>query len=319
MSKEVVFITGIGGSGASYLVEYILNNHPDVEIHGNTRWHSGTTQKNLEIVKNKITIHESDLLDLPSVIRILRKIKPTKIFNLASHANVRVCFDTPIAVLQNNVLLMINLLEAIRLECPDTILQQCSTSEVYGTPKTIPIYEDHPITPINPYAVSKDTQEKLCYAYNKAWKLKVVITRAFAYINPRRRGLFATDFANQIAEIEIGKKDILYHGNLDSVRTLMDVRDMVRAYWMASEKCEYANPYNIGDANPISVGEFLDKLCTYSKVKIKCEKNSGLLRPIDMTNQVCNTNQFDTLTGFKPKYTLNESIEWLLGEVRKNV
>ncbi len=314
-----VLITGIAGSGASYLAEYILANHPDVEVHGIVRWHSGTSQKNIEHIKDQIIIHECDLNDLASVIRVLREIKPDKIFNLASHANVRVCFDTPIAVLQNNIFSTANLLEAIRLECPNTVLQQCSTSEVYGTPEKVPIREDHPILPVNPYAVSKLAQEALCFAYFKSWGLKIVITRAFAYVNPRRKQLFSTDFAYQIAEIEAGKLDVLKHGNLDSIRTIMDVRDMARAYWLASEMCEYGTPYNIGSSKPVGVGEFLQYLIAASSTLVKTEVDPKLLRPVDMTLQVCDGTKFNVLTGFVPEYSLQDSIEFLLDHVRKEV
>ncbi len=311
-----VLITGIAGSGASYLAEYILANHPDVNVHGIARWHSGTSQKNLDAIKSKITFHECDLNDLSSIIRVLREVKPEKIFNLASHANVRVCFDTPIAVLQNNIFSTANLLEAVRLECPDAIFQQCSTSEVYGNPKTTPITEDHPVLPVNPYAVSKLTQEMLCYSYFQSWGLKVVITRAFAYINPRRKQLFSTDFAHRLVAIEGGDELFLRHGNLESVRTLMDVRDMVRAYWMASEMCEYGTPYNIGSINPISVGEFLSLLCEKSMSKVTTMLDPKLLRPVDMTMQICDASKFNSLTGFTPKYKLEESISYLLNHAR---
>lgn len=314
-----ILITGGAGSGGSYLAEYIVKNHPEVKVHILSRWHSTTSHNNLLNIQDKIIIHECDMSDLASLIRVLREIKPTKIFNMASHANVRVCFDTPIAVFNNNVSLMANLLEAIRLECPNTILQQCSTSEVYGTPEITPITEKHPLNPVNPYAASKLSQEALCWAYCKSWGLKIIMTRAFAYINPRRREIFTTAFALQIARIEAGKQDVLKHGNLDSLRQLMDVRDMAHAYWLASEKCEYGVPYNICGNDIIPVGGFLDVLIKHAKCYIPTEQDPLLLRPIDMTKQVADNNKFNSLTNFKVSYTLDESIEFLLNHVRENV
>lgn len=314
-----ILITGIAGSGSSYLAEYIVNNHPEYQVHGLARWHSTSNQNNLKSIKNKIIVHECDMCDLPSMIRILREIKPIKVFNMASHANVKVCFDTPIAVFDNNVKSTQNLLEAIRLECPETILQHCSTSEVYGTPLVTPIKEDHPINPSNPYAVSKLSQEALCWAYHKTWKLKIVITRAFCYINPRRREIFSTAFANQIAQIEAGKLDVLRHGNLFSVRTMMDVRCMARAYWLASDKCEYGIPYNIGGNVPIEVGEFMMTLIKHAKCHIWTWEYPDLMRPVDVTSQIPDTTKFDTLTSFKTQYTLDESIDFLLDHVRREV
>lgn len=318
MSKKIAFISGIGGSGGSYLAEFLVNN-TDYEVHGCTRWHSTTNHNNINNIKNKIGLHESDLMDLPSIIRIFRKIKPTHIYNLASHANVRVAFDTPLAVLNNNITLTANLLEAIRLECPEAIFQHCSTSEVYGNPLNFPMTEYHPLQPVNPYSVSKLAQESLAYAYHKSWGLRVVITRMFAYINPRRHDLFATAFARQIALIESGIESILKHGNLDSIRTIIDVRDAMRSYWVASEKCAYGVAYNIGGKDILTVGEFLNKLLSHSKVKIEPILDTNLLRPVDVTKQIPDTTKFDTLTGFKPEYTLDESIQWLLDECRKEI
>lgn len=312
-----VLIAGINGAAGSYLAEYLVNEHPEVEVHGLTRWHSTSHSNNLSSIKGKYINHECDLNDLSSVIRVLREIKPYKIFNLAAHANVRMAFETPLAVLQNNMMSTANLLEGIRLECPDCIYNHCSTSEVYGSPKEIPITENNHRNPVNPYAASKLCQESLVYAYFKSYKIKSIITRAFAYICPRRLEIFSTSFAYQVKRIEEGKQDVLRHGNLDSIRTLIDVRDIVNAYWVASEKCEYGVPYNIGGLDIISVKEFLDLLISKAKIPIKCVEDPMLLRPVDITHQIVDINRFVNQTGWEAKYTLEQSIEFLLEHVRR--
>jgi GDPmannose 4,6-dehydratase/GDP-4-dehydro-6-deoxy-D-mannose reductase len=171
--------------------------------------------------------------------------------------------------------------------------------------------------PVNPYAASKMAQEALAYSYAQSAGLKIFISRAFAYINPRRRDLFASSFAYQIAEIEAGKRDVLKHGNLDSVRTLIDVRDIARAYWLMFDKCEPGEPYNIGGNIMLSVGHFLEMLLHHSKIPVKCVQDKNLLRPKDVTRQVPDTSKFDTLTGFKTQYSIDESIDWLLDHCRK--
>lgn len=314
-----ILITGITGSGGSYLAEYILANHPECSVWGTSRWHSTSVLNNIKGIKDKIVVKECDLNDLSSVIRLLNECKPVKIFHLAATANVHVAFKTPLSVLQNNIFSTANLLEAIRLCCPDTIFQQCSTSEVCGTPVTAPITEDHPLNPSNPYAVSKLCAEKLVSSYVMCYGLKAVITRAFAYINPRRHDLFATAFAMQVARIEQGKQSILKHGNLNSGRTLIDVREIAEAYWIASEKCEYGVPYNIGGENKISVGEFLELLKSKAKVNIHSFLDESLLRPSDITAQYPDTSRFYLKTGWKPSISLDSSVEWLLDNCRKEV
>jgi GDP-mannose 4,6-dehydratase len=308
-----VLITGVAGSGGSYLAEYVAENHPDVEIHGFSRWHS-TTQNNLFAVSKKVRLHEVDLLDMSSVLTALDEAKPDAIFHLAAHANVRASFITPGSVLANNLLGTSNLLEGIRLLKQDPIVQICSTSEVYGQvdPKDVPIKEDAPMRPASPYAVSKTAGDMLGWTYWKSYRMKVIRTRMFAYLNPRRIDLFATSFARQVARIECGLQDELMHGNLDSVRTLIDVRDAMRAYWEAVVHCEPGEVYNIGGTTVLTVGEFLERLCSMATKPIPRRVDPRLLRPADVTLQIPSTEKFRAKTGWEPRYSFDESIRFLL-------
>lgn len=316
-----VLITGITGSGGSYLADYIVENFPNIEVHGISRWHSTSSELNLEISKNKVYLHECDLNDFSSILNVLSLVKPDAIFHLASHANVRVGFINPLAVLNNNIMSTANLLEAIRYSNLDPWIQLCSTSEVYGQvdPKNVPINESCPINPSSPYAVSKATQDFLGYTYFKSYNLKIIRTRMFTYLNPRREDLFATSFAKQVARIEVGLQDVLYHGNLDSVRTIIDVRDAMRAYWDSLLYCEPGEVYNIGGTNTITVGEFLILLKKLSKVEIISKQDPKLMRPSDVTLQIPNTTKFQNLTGWKPKYSFEESVNFLLDSLRNKI
>jgi GDP-4-dehydro-6-deoxy-D-mannose reductase len=318
---EKIIITGISGSGGSYLADYITEHHPNVQVHGISRWHSTSTNRNLEVSASKVNLHECDLNDFSSVLNVLELVKPDGIFHLASHANVRAGFITPLAVLQNNIMGTANLFEAIRSAKIDPWIQLCSTSEVYGQvdPKNVPIKEDCPINPSSPYAVSKVAQDFLGYTYFRSYNLKVIRTRMFAYLNPRREDLFATSFAKQVALIEAGKSKELLHGNLDSVRTLIDVRDAMAAYWESMVFGEPGEVYNIGGTTTIKVGEFLDVLKKLSKVEIPSRVNPDLLRPSDVTLQIPDVSKFEKITGWKPKYSFEESVEFLLNHMRQIV
>src|SRR3990167_5057302 len=312
-------ITGIAGSGASYLAEYLLDQNIDVS--GIVRWHGTSEQKNLEKIKNNITLYESDLMDLSSIIRALDQCRPDYIFHLASHANVRVCFDSPIAVLQNNTIGTLNLFEAIRILKLNPKIQFCSTSEVYGIvrPEDVPIKETCQLNPANIYAVSKLTQEKIAHSYFHSYGMNVVLTRAFTYINPRRQDIFSSAFARKIVEIEYGRRDVLEHGNLDSMRTLIDVRDIVKAYWVSLNQCSYGIPYNIGGLNSVSVGDFLEILKGKSKKKIKTKLSQNLLRPVDVSLQIPDVSLFTQKTGWKPEISLDDSVEFLLNYYRRKL
>ncbi|MFH1541444.1 MAG: GDP-mannose 4,6-dehydratase [Elusimicrobiota bacterium] len=313
-------ITGIGGSGGSYLADYIAENHPEVEIHGISRWHSTSSNKNLDKSIDKIILHECDLTDFSSIFSVLKKVKPDAIFHLASYANVRTSFITPLSVLNNNIMGTANLFEVVRTAEINPIIQLCSTSEVYGQvdSKNVPIKEDCPLNPSSPYAVSKATQDLLGYAYFRSYKMKIIRTRMFAYLNPRRVDLFATSFAMQVARIEAGLQKELLHGNLDSVRTIIDVRDAMESYWVATTKCEFGEAYNIGGLTIIKVGEFLEELKKLAKCKIPTRAEKKLFRPSDVTLQIPDTTKFTKQTGWHPKYSFKERVQYLLEYCRQH-
>lgn len=306
-------ITGIGGSGGSYLAEFIVEHHPKVKVHGFARWHS-STQDNLHALRGKVTVHEVDLNDFGSVIAALQEVKPDAIFHLAAHANVRASFITPQTVLSNNILGTSNLFEAIRIAKLDPLIQLCSTSEVYGQvqPHEVPIREEQAMRPASPYAVSKVAQDLLGYTYFVAYKMRIIRTRMFAYLNPRRTDLFATSFARQVARIEVGLQKELMHGNLESVRTIVDVRDAMRAYWDALLHCKPGEAYNIGGTATMTVGEVLKRLIAMAKKPIPTKLDPALLRPADVTLQIPNVERFVAATGWKPKYSFDESLTHLL-------
>jgi GDPmannose 4,6-dehydratase/GDP-4-dehydro-6-deoxy-D-mannose reductase len=308
-------ITGINGSGATYLAEH-LSTISDIQIQGISRWH--TDRKIKSGVFSKIQMFECDLTDLGSVIRTLEVAQPDFIFHLASNANVKLSFTTPISVFNNNVNGTLNLLEALRILNQKPMIQFCGTSEVYGQvrPDEIPIKESQSIDPVNVYAISKLTQEKLVKSYYRSYDIPCVITRAFGYINPRRPDIFSSAFAKQIVDIERGKQDILYHGNLDSVRTLLDVRDIVEAYWVAAIKCELGEAYNIGNTVPVKVGDFLEELKKQANCKVISKEDPDLLRPVDVTLQIPSVDKFYQKTNWIPKYTLEDSVKLLLDYYR---
>ncbi len=313
-----VLITGVRGSGGSYLAEYIAANHADIEVHGISRWHSTTTD-HLSAISDRVTLHEADLLDFSSVLAVLQDSQADAIFHLAAHANVRASFITPNTVLSNNVLGTSNLLEAVRMARLDPIIQLCSSSEVYGVVDStaVPITEDAPLRPASPYAVSKVAQDLLGWTYFTSYDMRIIRTRMFTYLNPRRTDLFATAFAKQVAWIERGLQKELVHGNLNSVRTIVDVRDAMRAYWESILHCKPGEVYNIGGATSMTVGEFLERLVVLSDVPIPRRCAAHLLRPADVTLQIPCVDKFVEATGWQPVHTFEESLAGLLAYWRR--
>ena len=320
-SYKTALITGISGSGGSFLAEYIVNTQKDFVVHGICRWHSTASQNNLTSVADKIVLHECDLNDFASVLEALDKSQPNYIFHLASHANVQASFTTPASVMQNNIMGTLNLFEAVRYLKIRPTIQLCSTSEVYGQVEleNIPIDENCPMKPSSPYAVSKVAQDLLGYTYFLSYGMRIIRTRMFSYLNPRRFDLFATSFAMQIAKIELGLQSELRHGNLDSIRTLIDVRDAMESYWVATEKGKPGEAYNIGGNKTVRVGEFLEILKEKAYCPIKTFEDPALFRPVDVTLQIPDISKFEKETGWSPRYNFEQSVEHLLNNVRQTV
>ena len=308
-------VTGATGSGGSYLIEHILKKQKSIKIFGFYRskgyFNDLKKYKNCKLIK-------IDLLDYENSKKQINKIKPDVIFHLASDANVRNSFDNPINNSINNNTITINLLEAVRRLNIDPIILICSSSEVYGNvPNSqMPINEQQQIKPINPYAVTKAYQDLISQVYFKSFKSKVIITRMFSYTNARRRNLFQTHFASQIAEIEKGKKSVLTHGNLKSKRTFVDIYDAMEAYWLAARKGKIGEIYNIAGNDTISVNNFLKKLIKLSKKKIITSLDPKLIRPVDINLQIADCKKFKKHTGWKPKVGFDESVKKLLDECR---
>ena len=182
--------------------------------------------------------------------------------------------------------------------------------------KKIPITEKHAINPNNPYAVSKTFQDLLAQVYIKTFKLNIIITRMFTYINPRRVNLFATHWASQIAQIENGKKKFLMHGNLGSTRTLIDIDDATNAYWLAATRGKIGEIYNIGANEKINIGKVLKILKNKSKMKISSKLDKKLLRKTDIPLQIPSSKKFIKDTNWKQNFNLEKSLNKLLEACR---
>ncbi len=310
-------ITGIAGSGGSYLAEYILKKSPSTKIFG---FHRSLGYANYlkKKYKSRVLISKIDLNNFNNLKKKLSIIKPDVIFHLASNADVRNSFFEPLKFSSNNNMITVNLLEALRQNKSKSIIIVCSTSEVYGNvnKKNMPITETHQIAPINPYAVTKVFQDLIAQVYEKTFGLNVIITRMFSYMNARRNNLFQTAFANQVAAIEQGKLKYLRHGNLKSKRTIIDTNDAMEAYWLAAKKGKIGEIYNICGNQKISVNDFLRKLISFSDKKIICRLNKDLVRPKDIDLQLSDFKKFQKDTGWKPKTNLNLAILNLLNECR---
>ena len=171
--------------------------------------------------------------------------------------------------------------------------------------------------PISPYAVSKSFQDLLSQVYCKSYGLNIIITRMFSYTNGRRYNLFQSSFAKQIIEIENNKKKFLVHGNLNSLRSIIDIEDAMEAYWLTAKKGKIGEIYNIGGNKSISVKKVLDYMKNYSKKKIISKQDKNLIRLKDINIQIPSSAKFRKDISWKPKVSIKDSLKKLINNERK--
>ncbi len=308
-----VLVTGVTGFAGSHLVDYLLTQS-GYDIYGIQRWRSRT--ENIEHFADKITVLECDLRDATSTRDTLEKVRPDWIFHLAAQSFVPTSWSAPSESLTTNVMAQVNIFEAVRhmkLKCR---IQLACSSEEYGMvfPDEVPIKETNPLRPLSPYAVSKVAQDMLGYQYWMSFQVDSVRTRGFNHEGPRRGPVFvASDFAKQIADIEKGKKaPVLHVGNLEAQRDFTDVRDMVRAYVLALEKCEPGEVYNICSGKAWTIQKVLDYLLGMTKTKIEVKQDPARLRPSDVPILLGDNSKFVAATGWQPTIPFEKTLADML-------
>ncbi len=306
-----VLITGITGFAGSHLMDYLLDN-TDYKIFGLKRMNSRL--RNIHHALDKIELIDADLLDMSSLIDALKKVEPDQIYHLGALSWVTPSWTMPAVYMQTNAIGTINLFEAMRVtNCKARVLTSATPEEFGDVPKElIPITEKTRIKPINPYAASKVAQDMICITYHASYDFDIVRTRAFNHEGPRRdiHGAIAS-FANQIARIEAGKQDpVIKVGNLSATRNFTDIRDTVRAYYLAMEKGVSGELYLIGTEQIHTMKEVLDMLINLSDKKdcIKVEVDPERVRPTELMTFIGDYTKFTTLTKWKPEYSLEETL-----------
>lgn len=316
-----VLITGITGFAGSHLAEYILANHTDAEVFGTVRWRS--RMDNIAAIQDQVRLIEADLKDMASLRTVLAEVKPDRIFHLAAQSFVPTSWKCPAETFAINALGEINLFEALLSLDLKPRIQIAGSSEEYGQvfSDEIPMKESNPLRPLSPYAVSKVAQDLLAFQYYKSYGLKTVRTRGFNHTGPRRGDVFVTSsFARQIAEIEKKKRPpVIKVGNLEAKRDFTDVRDMVRAYWLALERGVEGEVYNIGRGQAFSMKEVLDRLMSLSRAKMEVQVDPARLRPSDVPVLLADSTKFVSLTGWRPMIPFKQTLLDLLNYWRERV
>jgi len=305
-------ITGVTGFVGHYLVEHIGAVSPETEV-----WGLVSDAEPGEAPPGVCEV-SGDLTDFPSLVAAVETAQPEIVVHLAASSSVATSWDRPGRVLEVNAVGTVNLFEAVRELGASPRVVVSSSAEIYGPVPADqqPIREDSPLRPVSPYATSKAALDLIAAQYFYGFGLPTVRLRLFPHTGPRRQPQFvASSFARQIARIERGlDPPRLAVGNLDTVRDFTDVRDVVRAYWLAATDGRAGEAYNVCSSRGVVIRDLLDILLGRSDAEIEVEVDPERLRPADIPILVGDGTRFAEATGWQPEIkferTLGDLLEW---------
>lgn len=307
MEQPKILITGGTGFAGSHLVETLLSQGFK-NIHVTS--HSDRSSFVSELI-GKENVHPLDLKNAVDTGNLFKELMPDQIYHLASFAYVGKSFDKAEELLNNNILLQLNLLNVMKEVAPNARLLVVGSAEEYGVSLSddeIPYDENHKLRPINPYAVSKITQDMLGYVFYVSFGLDIVTVRPFNHIGERQSSDFAIpSFTHQVIAIERGEQEKLLVGNLEAIRDFTDVKDMMSAYIIVMNKGLKGEVYNIGSGTGVKMSELVQKLVSLSTKNIVIEEDSSLFRPHDIPKMIANNDKIKAL-GWSPKISLEDSL-----------
>lgn len=296
-------ITGVTGFVGRYLARNLIDNEYEV-------W--GGTRKCPPYFIDGVRIVELNLSSQDTIMNLLEDINPDVIFHLSGQSSVKYSWDHIEETYKSNVMESISLLEAVKNSTlKDSVrIITIGSSEEYGPGARLPIDEETLSNPSNPYGISKFNLGKIALFYHELYHMDIIHARAFNHIGPGQSlGFVTSDFTKQIIDIENGKVEpVIYVGDLSSKRDFTDVRDIVEAYRLLSEKGISGEIYNICSGVCISIQEILDTLVSFSSNYIKVMVDEKKLRPINVKEYYGSKDKLSKDTGWEPSISINKSL-----------
>ncbi|MCB0193426.1 MAG: GDP-mannose 4,6-dehydratase [Anaerolineae bacterium] len=310
-------ITGISGFAGGHLAQILLEQ--GVEVLGVAR----SSPKNMSYLSQPVTLFSADLRDPHAVDRLIDEVRPDVIYHLAGQAFVPLAWDKPWDTIENNIRPQLNILEAMVKYQLKARLLVSTSNEVYGriSEDQLPVRENTPLRPQNPYGVSKVAQDLLALQYHLSHGIDIIRARAFNHIGPRQSPFFvAASFAKQIAQVEAGiNEPVIRVGNLEAQRDFTDVSDVTRAYTLLVAHGQAGEAYNVGTGRAYSIQYLLDVLLSYSNIHIDVVPNPDRMRPSDIPLIYADNSKLCSQTGWQPLYRFEDSLLRVLNYWREEV
>lgn len=313
MSSKKALITGINGQDGSYLSEYLLSL--GYEVHGILKRNSIAENQTarLDSIFSQLKLHYADVTDISSLFRVVNKVQPDEIYNLAAQSHVRISFDQPIYTANASGLSTLNLLEVVKEVCPKAKIYQSSSSEMFGNS----VDEDGcqrettPMNPVSPYGCAKVFGYNIARNYRNSYGLFVSNGILFNHESPRRGTNFVTNkVCKEAAKIKLGLSTSLVLGNLEASRDWGHAKDYVKAMHMIMQ---LEQPDDFVCCTGVS--HTVRELCDYAFKKLDLNyrdyvsSSEKFLRPEELNFLKGDGSKLRQKTGWKPEYTFEQMID----------
>jgi GDPmannose 4,6-dehydratase len=311
MAKRAL-ITGITGQDGSYLAELLLEK--GYEVHGMVRRSSEEKFERIAHLRDRLTLHQGDLLDQFSIAAILARVEPQEVYNLAAQSFVPTSWDQPVLTGEFTALGVTKMLEAIRHTLPRTRFYQASSSEMFGKVREVPQNERTPFHPRSPYGVAKVYGHFIAVNYRESFNLFTVSGILFNHESPRRGLEFVTrKVSNGVARIKLGLQDKLPMGNLEAKRDWGFAGDYVEAIWRMMQ-AETPEDYVIATHETHTVQELCE--VAFARADLDWKKHvhvdSALVRPAEVELLIGDASKARQKLGWEPKVRFKELIEMMV-------
>ncbi len=311
---EKFLITGISGFVGQHFVDYLEANRIKAHVLGVDLAENKCSRACRYVTQSFMQI---DLLCGHEIERVLFEFQPDYVLHLASYSSVAFSWKEPVLSFQNNMNVFLNLVETIRRLGLKLRMLSVGSSEAYGNinQEHLPLVEETPLDPVSPYAVARVSQELLSKVYAEAYGVDLIITRSFNHIGPGQKDIFViSSFAKQIAEIKkLGQgKGVLSTGDLRIVRDFLDVRDVVRAYYLLLTQGKTGRIYNVCSGEGHALLHVVDELASLAGVEISTELNPAFVRPSDNRVIIGSYKRIYDDLGWRPDIPFQQSLKDLL-------
>ncbi|MBD1142510.1 GDP-mannose 4,6-dehydratase [Pelagibacterales bacterium SAG-MED35] len=338
---KVALITGVSGQDGSYLAEFLLDK--GYNVHGIRRYSSTNTIKNLNdiLVNKKLSknffLHYADVTDTDSMFRVIKKIKPNEVYNLAAQSHVHASFQVPEYTAQVDAISQLRIIEVVKQINPKIKIYQAATSELYGNSEKRNQDELTSFVPVSPYSVAKLYGYHISRVYRDAYKMFICNGILFNHESPRRGPAFVSKkITNSVKKIANGEIKHITLGNLNSKRDWGYAKEYVESMWLMLQQ-KKPDDFVIATGEVHSVKDFVQEAFKYINIKIKWVgkglKEVGIdfkskkvlikidpyfMRPNELHYLKGNFSKSKKILGWKPKTTFKELVKIMMDNEFKN-